>query len=199
MAHKLAERERELRAANRHFEELASIDGLCGLANRRALDARLEADWQNAAVFGRPIGLLLIDVDHFKVFNDTLGHVEGDSCLRMVAEALASVATGEAYFAARYGGDEFALLLPGADEAETAAVAERLRKVIENLRVGNAGTARGRITVSIGAASRVPAEGERPELSACRRRHRPLRRQASRPRHRRGPREHPARRRRLIP
>jgi diguanylate cyclase with GGDEF domain/HAMP domain-containing protein len=88
MAIKLGERDRELRSANRDLEALASIDSLSGLANRRSFDARLEAEWQRAASLKRPIALMMIDVDHFKLFNDNHGHVEGDQCLRMIAEAL---------------------------------------------------------------------------------------------------------------
>ncbi len=163
MTQRLAVRERELRAANRHFEELASIDGLCGLANRRAFDARLQDEWQRAARARRPLGLLLFDIDRFKTFNDGCGHLEGDNCLRQVGEALASVATGVGDVAARFGGDEFALLLPGADEPHTVAVAERLRKAIHALRIARRGPGPAHVTISIGAAASVPKTDEHPE------------------------------------
>ncbi len=162
MTKRLAQRDRELRAANRHFEELASIDGLCALANRRAFDARIGLEWENALAQRQPLGLLLFDVDHFKSFNDGRGHLEGDNCLRQVGEALASVATGKGDFAARYGGDEFALLLPGGDEAHALAVAERLRRAVEALQIP-APAPSGRVTLSIGAASLVPSAGETPD------------------------------------
>jgi diguanylate cyclase (GGDEF)-like protein len=165
MTQRLAVRDRELRAANRHFEELASIDGLCGLANRRAFDGRLEDEWQRAIKTRRPLGLLLFDIDRFKAFNDGCGHLEGDNCLRQVGEALASVATGSGDVAARFGGDEFALLLPGADEPHAIAVAERLRKAIQTLRIARPGTGPGpaHVTISIGAAASIPESCERPE------------------------------------
>ncbi len=115
MAMKLAERERELRSANRHLEELASIDSLSGLANRRSFDERFKAEWHHSTELKRPIGLLMIDVDHFKLFNDRYGHLKGDHCLRRIGEALASLSRGNADFAARYGGEEFVLLLANAN------------------------------------------------------------------------------------
>jgi PleD family two-component response regulator len=88
MARSLAAREEELRIANAHLEELASIDGLSGLPNRRSFDAALNAEWRRAAKVGRPLALLMIDVDHFKPFNDRHGHVEGDECLRLIGEVI---------------------------------------------------------------------------------------------------------------
>jgi diguanylate cyclase (GGDEF)-like protein len=159
MAQKLADREKELRAANRHLEELASIDSLSGLANRRGFDARLAADWQRACRLKHAVALLMIDVDHFKQFNDRYGHVEGDVCLRRVGRLLKSVATDDD-FPARYGGEEFALLLPGADLAKAAVVGERLRRTVEDLHIANASSPNGQVTVSVGVASFIPATGE---------------------------------------
>jgi diguanylate cyclase (GGDEF)-like protein len=156
MAQRLAERERELKAANRHLTQLATSDGLSGLANRRGFDARLQAEWQIAAEFKRPVALLMVDVDHFKLFNDRYGHVEGDTGLRAVGEVLAAAAGTEANFAARYGGEEFALLLPGADLEKALEIAERLRRQVEELRIANAGAPCGLVTVSIGVASFMP-------------------------------------------
>lgn len=156
MAQRLAERERELRTANRHLAELATSDGLSGLANRRGFDARLAAEWELAAELQRPIGLLMIDVDHFKQFNDRYGHLEGDHCLRGVGEVLAKISKGEADFAARYGGEEFALLLPGATVDKAVEIAERLRRTVESLSFVNAQSPWGFVTVSVGVASFVP-------------------------------------------
>jgi Diguanylate cyclase, GGDEF domain/HAMP domain len=102
MAQRLAERERGFGAANLHLTELASSDELSGLGNRRGFDARLQAEWELAAELRRPIGLLMLDVDHFKLFNDRYGHIEGDHCLRGVGEALSKITRGEADFPARY-------------------------------------------------------------------------------------------------
>ncbi len=115
MAAKLAEREEELRIANQHLEELASLDGLTGLANRRGFDRQLERDWQQAGERRTPLALMMIDIDHFKLYNDRYGHVAGDTCLRAVGEMLSLVTLDHAVLVARYGGEEFALLLPGLD------------------------------------------------------------------------------------
>ncbi len=163
MARKLAEREHDLRSVNRHLAELATSDGLSGLANRRGFDARLEAEWELATEFKRPIGLLMIDVDHFKLFNDCYGHVEGDNCLRAIGEALATMASGKADFAARYGGEEFALLLPGATVETAVEFAERLRRNVENLGIANAQAPAGHVTISLGVASFMPRENEKAE------------------------------------
>ena len=128
MARKLAAREEELRIANQHLEELASLDGLTGLANRRGFDRQLEREWRRAAERRQPLALMMIDIDHFKLYNDRYGHVTGDACLRAVGETLSLVTLEEAVLVARYGGEEFALLLPGLDLERTAALAEEARK-----------------------------------------------------------------------
>ena len=115
MAKKLAEREEELRIANEHLEELASLDGLTGLANRRGFDRQLEQEWRRAGEINEPVALMMIDIDHFKLYNDRYGHVSGDTCLRSVGETLSLVTLENAVLVARYGGEEFALLLPGLD------------------------------------------------------------------------------------
>jgi diguanylate cyclase (GGDEF)-like protein len=163
MARKLADREQELRAANSHLEELASSDPLSGLANRRGFDARLAADWQRAGKLNRPIALLMIDVDHFKLFNDRYGHVEGDVCLRRIGKLLRDAATGEDDLPARYGGEEFALLMPGADVDTALATAERLRHAVEGLCIAHAASPTGQVTVSIGCASLAPEVGRNTE------------------------------------
>jgi diguanylate cyclase (GGDEF)-like protein len=163
MTRKLAEREQELHSANRHLTALAASDSLSGLANRRSFDARLESEWQIAAEFKRPIALLMIDVDHFKLFNDRYGHVEGDNCLRGVAEVLAAMASGEADFAARYGGEEFALLLPGVAMETAVATAGRLRRRIEKLGIAHTETPAGTVTISIGVAAFVPRQNDKAE------------------------------------
>jgi diguanylate cyclase (GGDEF)-like protein len=163
MAHRLAEREQQLRDANSHLQELASSDALSGLANRRSFDSRLAADWQRAGKFGRPVALLMIDVDHFKLFNDRYGHVEGDVCLRRIGKLLRETATGEDDLPARYGGEEFALLLAGADIHTALARGERLRRAVEALCIAHASSPNGQVTVSVGVASLIPALTAPPE------------------------------------
>jgi hypothetical protein len=124
MAAKLAAREEELQIANQHLEELASLDGLTGLANRRGFDRELERTWRQADECRRPLALMMIDIDHFKLFNDRYGHVRGDACLHAVGETLSLVALNEAVVVARYGGEEFAMLLPGLDLERAIELAE---------------------------------------------------------------------------
>ncbi|MBI3436336.1 MAG: GGDEF domain-containing protein [Proteobacteria bacterium] len=157
MAGKLAKRENDLRSANRHLEELASIDSLSGLANRRSFDARLEAEWRRARVTGEPVSLLMIDVDHFKLFNDTYGHLSGDHCLRLVGETIMAAAGRSSDFAARYGGEEFTLLLPGAPADKAIDIAEALRCAIVERNITNAAAPAKLVTVSIGVGSLYPA------------------------------------------
>jgi diguanylate cyclase (GGDEF)-like protein len=156
MARKLAAREEELRIANQHLEELASLDGLTGLANRRGFDRQLEAEWRRAAERSEPLALMMIDIDHFKLFNDRYGHVRGDACLRAVGETLSLVTLDDAVLVARYGGEEFALLLPGLDVERVTALADEARRSIEDLLITHAESSRGHVTISIGVDSMVP-------------------------------------------
>jgi diguanylate cyclase (GGDEF)-like protein len=160
MARKLAAREEELCIANQHLDELASLDGLTGLANRRGFDRQLEREWQNANERREPIALMMIDIDYFKLYNDRYGHVAGDTCLRSVGETLSLVTLETAVLVARYGGEEFALLLPGLDLKRTTALAEEARKSIEDLLITHAESPCGYVTVSIGVESLVPEEGQ---------------------------------------
>jgi diguanylate cyclase (GGDEF)-like protein len=112
---------------------LAAIDGLTGLANRRHFDERLENEWARARREGTTLSLLMIDVDHFKKFNDRYGHPAGDACLRSVAGVLAAQVRRPADLAARYGGEEFVLLLPDADAAGCQQVGKRIRESLAAL------------------------------------------------------------------
>jgi diguanylate cyclase (GGDEF)-like protein len=156
MAAKLAEREEELKIANQHLDELASLDGLSGLANRRGFDRELEREWQRAVERREALALMMIDVDHFKLFNDRYGHVAGDTCLRAVGETLSLVTLENAVLVARYGGEEFALLLPGLDIEWAKALAEDARRAVEDLLISHAESPCGHVTVSIGVESLVP-------------------------------------------
>jgi diguanylate cyclase (GGDEF)-like protein len=158
MARKLAAREEELQIANEHLEELASLDGLTGLANRRGFDRELEHAWRQAGERRQPLALMMIDIDHFKLFNDRYGHVRGDACLRAVGETLSLVTLEQAVLVARYGGEEFALLLPGLDLEPATALAEEARRAIEDLLIAHAEAECGLVTISIGVESVVPAQ-----------------------------------------
>jgi len=138
---------------------LAISDGLTGLSNRRHFDERLADEWARARRDGTALSLLLIDVDHFKKFNDLYGHQAGDRCLRTVATALAAQAQRPAAMAARYGGEEFALLLPSTDAAGCAEVGERVRAALHEQAMPHSGNPPSRIvTVSLGAATLVPSQ-----------------------------------------
>jgi diguanylate cyclase (GGDEF)-like protein len=156
MAAKLAAREEELQIANQHLDELASLDGLSGLANRRGFDREIEREWQKAAENGKPLALMMVDIDYFKLFNDRYGHVSGDTCLRAVGETLSLVTLEEAVLVARYGGEEFALLLPGLDVNHATALAEEARQAVEDLMIIHAESPIGHVTISVGVQATVP-------------------------------------------
>ena len=120
MAAQLSQRERELVATNDRLTVMASIDMLSGLANRRGFQSRLDFEWMKAQQYDSELSLLMIDVDHFKLYNDTYGHPEGDACLTQLGETLAGIAADTMGFAGRYGGEEFCLLLPNTGAVERA-------------------------------------------------------------------------------
>ncbi|MEH2473064.1 diguanylate cyclase (GGDEF)-like protein [Nitrobacteraceae bacterium AZCC 2161] len=163
MAAQLRGRERELRANNEQLTVLASIDMLSGLANRRGFQSRLDFEWLKAQQSGDDLALLMIDVDHFKLFNDTYGHPQGDACLARVGEALAGLAHHTSGFAGRYGGEEFCLLLPNTDVARAVQIGEMVRVAIWSLCVPHATSAYQQVTVSVGVASATPIQLEQPK------------------------------------
>lgn len=160
MAMQLADRERELLATNKRLSVLASTDVVSGLANRRSFESRLEFEWLRAMELQHPLGVLMIDVDHFKLFNDRYGHPEGDACLRAIGDLLASVATETRGFATRYGGEEFLMLLPGTDADAAAAIGEHICALVTRLSIPHLSAEEGLVTVSIGSAALTPQQGE---------------------------------------
>jgi diguanylate cyclase (GGDEF)-like protein/PAS domain S-box-containing protein len=136
---------------------LASLDGLTGLANRRHFDEKLRDEWARASRDGTALSLLLIDVDHFKGYNDQHGHQAGDECLGSVARIIAGQAQRPADLAARYGGEEFVLLLPGTEAAGCEQVGERIRQALHDLRLPNAMNLPSKcVTISLGGATGWP-------------------------------------------
>ncbi len=154
----------ELEAKNRELERLSSLDGLTGIPNRRTFDRELAEEWARATREGRPLGLILIDIDHFKGYNDHYGHQGGDEVLRRVARALEEAVRRPGDRVARYGGEEFVVILPGTDREGAATVAEALGRAVAALGIPHArNSAAGHVTISQGVAARVPRPGEGPE------------------------------------
>ncbi|HWN45380.1 MAG TPA: GGDEF domain-containing protein [Thermoanaerobaculia bacterium] len=145
----------ELEVANERLEELSLKDALTGVANRRRLQLALEDEWARSRRSRSPLAFALLDLDHFKMLNDTRGHSEGDRCLQMVARFLSGSLGRHADLVARYGGEEFAILLPETDLDGALLVAEQLREGIEELEI--------RVTASLGVASLIPAPGQKLE------------------------------------
>ena len=152
----LLERSLELAAASAALDQLAGSDALTGLANRRGFEMALERSWHSAVREGATVALLLVDVDHFKRFNDTYGHVIGDACLREVAHAVLALTRRPLDVAARYGGEELAVLMHGSSVAAAEALAERIRASVAALRIPVAAGRYATVTVSIGVAAAHP-------------------------------------------
>jgi diguanylate cyclase (GGDEF)-like protein len=138
------------------YRQLANADGLTGLANRRWFDEQLEEEWQRGLDHGQPLALLLIDVDLFKAYNDLFGHMAGDSCLRRIAEVIANGLSQDAGVASRFGGEEFAVILPDTEKDRALEVGERLRTAVAALNLPHGESPWGIQTVSIGVAVAVP-------------------------------------------
>ncbi len=145
------------------LEAMAFTDGLTGLLNRRGFDRALDAAWDMTLGTGSEISLLLLDIDHFKRFNDGFGHQAGDDCLRAVAQAITAHLDRDHTHAARYGGEEIAVILPGTGAEEAKEIGERLRRAVQELGVPNApgpGTSGpSQITVSVGVATALARLG----------------------------------------
>jgi diguanylate cyclase (GGDEF)-like protein/PAS domain S-box-containing protein len=138
------------------LEQLATRDGLTGLANRRCFDDTLHGEWQRALRQQQPLSLLMVDVDNFKQYNDAYGHLGGDECLQRIAAAVANEMRAND-LVARYGGEEFAVILPNQSLKGAAIVAERIRCRVEQLHLPNLGSQPHVVTVSIGAATALPS------------------------------------------
>ena len=157
----LVQKSEALERSNELLEQLSATDALTGLANRRQFDQHLHAEWQRSLRSQLPISLLLIDVDHFKRYNDRYGHVAGDACLRQVADILYDCAQRAGELVARYGGEEFAMLLPGADGEAAIAVAQRCMDALARARIAHGDSpVADCLTCSIGVATVVAS----PEL-----------------------------------
>jgi diguanylate cyclase (GGDEF)-like protein len=154
----------EQKLAEMALQDLATKDGLTGVANRRSLDDTLRLEWLRAQREATPLSFMLADVDHFKCFNDTYGHQKGDECLRAVAGMVSSKIFRPADLVARYGGEEFAIVMPGTDLEGAISVAERVREAVEALEIRHhTSETAAHVTMSIGVASTIPSQTGKPE------------------------------------
>tara|TARA_E500000305_G_scaffold5164_3_gene4370 strand:+ start:3468 stop:6383 length:2916 start_codon:yes stop_codon:yes gene_type:complete len=157
-------RTRELQIALSKVQEISRIDSLTGLANRRFLDENLESTWAQCGEQHAPVSIIMLDIDCFKQYNDAVGHIAGDECLRKVAEALQSGVLRDEDLVARYGGEEFLALLPGADVGAVTQVAQRIRSLVKDLRIPHPNSpVSDYLTVSVGGATAWPAEKGTPD------------------------------------
>jgi diguanylate cyclase (GGDEF)-like protein/PAS domain S-box-containing protein len=161
--------EQQLVSLQKEMEELSFRDGLTGVANRRRFDAIIELEWSNARRNRQPLSLLMMDIDYFKQYNDRYGHLEGDTCLKHVARVLGSAATRARDLLARFGGEEFVLVLPETDEAAAGKLAERCRGLVLAEQIPHESSPIGSVlTLSIGAGTVIPGHDDelRPFIDA---------------------------------
>lgn len=151
---------RHIRAQNDRLSRISYSDPLTGIANRRAFDEKLATIWADAVRSGEPVGMLMLDIDHFKRFNDTYGHPAGDDCLTKVAGAIAEATRGRSDIAARLGGEEFGIILHNGDVRTARAIARRIHEGVAALRIPHAASPTASfLSVSIGTAEALPIDG----------------------------------------
>ena len=149
----------DLEISNRRLKQLAEIDDLTQLYNRRSMDRCLKDEWERHVRSAKSLSLLFIDIDFFKQYNDAYGHHEGDQCLICVATVLQNYAQRATDMAVRFGGEEFAIILPETDQANAINLAENIRQAIEDLNIFHSGSKIANVlTVSIGIATTVPTQ-----------------------------------------
>lgn len=147
----------ERKRLEKELWRLSYLDGLTGVANRRHFEDTLDQEWNRAAREGKPLSLVMCDIDFFKAYNDTCGHQSGDDCLKKVARALSGILKRPGDLVARYGGEEFVIILPGADAKSAVFVIEELRSGVEALEIAHPNSpVCGCVTVSLGVASIIP-------------------------------------------
>lgn len=153
----MEELQQQLEETNEQLLMLSTTDGLTGLFNKRRFEQLYTEEWERASRTETSLSLIMLDIDHFKMFNDTFGHHLGDDCLRTVAKALRQMELRELDRIARVGGEEFAIVLPDTDQLGAELVAERVRKVITDLRIPhNDASGRSIVTASFGVSSIFP-------------------------------------------
>jgi diguanylate cyclase (GGDEF)-like protein len=167
LEHAVVDQHAALQEANHRLTEMASRDQLTGLFNRRHFERTLAQEWARAHRQRRPIALVMVDIDHFKALNDSLGHVAGDEALRAVASVIAQCARRAGDIAARFGGEEFVVLLPGAHDGYLYDLAEEIRGAVEALELHHPATPLQRVTVSVGVAAVMVPTSLEPTLVAA--------------------------------
>jgi diguanylate cyclase (GGDEF)-like protein len=164
LAQLVSERTRDLEQANQMLSRFSYLDAVTGIANRRNFDDCLELEWRRVRREGAPLSLIMVDIDHFKAFNDTYGHQQGDECLKAVAQALRRSLHRPGDLCARYGGEEFAAILPGTDAEGALQVAEGLRASVEGLGLLHASSAvAATVTVSVGVGIALSGDESTPQ------------------------------------
>lgn len=159
----LQESQQKLQETNLELLRLTNTDGLTGIANRRYFDEYLHAEWRRARREQTEISMLLIDVDHFKGYNDTYGHVAGDEVLRRIATAIQAACRRPGDLAARFGGEEFAMILPKTSPESLGRLGETVRLAVEELGIEHSASSTGsRVTISGGGATLIPGDGDVP-------------------------------------
>lgn len=154
----------ELKRQRDMLSKLAMLDGLTGLPNRRAFDDQFEREWRRALRNGTEICLIMIDIDHFKQYNDAYGHLDGDGCLKLIASALEKRLDRPGDFVARYGGEEFVCLLPETSAQGGGVMAEKLRAAVQELGIPHQTSPTApSVTISLGVACAVPGPSDTPE------------------------------------
>jgi two-component system, chemotaxis family, response regulator WspR len=157
----LHESQRQLVEINLELQRLTNVDGLTGLSNRRSLNEFLELQWRQAVREQSPFSILMIDVDNFKPYNDTYGHLAGDDVLKKIAVALQTIFRRPTDIAARFGGEEFIMLLSATEASAAHCLGEALCQRVANLRIAHSGSPPlNRVTVSIGGACTLPQHGD---------------------------------------
>ena len=155
----------KLAEANRILQKLSSLDSLTGISNRRIFDETLKKEWSRSLRNEKSLGLVMLDIDFFKLYNDHYGHQSGDDCLKKVAKCLASTIHRDTDFLARYGGEEFSVILPDTDLNGAVKVAEKMRLAIKNLRIEHAkSNISDVVSISLGVSAVLPSKTTVPEV-----------------------------------
>jgi len=159
------ERTAALERLNQELQRLTATDGLTGVANRRRFDEALDHEWRRAVRAQAPLACVMLDIDHFKLFNDRYGHLQGDACLRQIARCLVTAVRRAGDLVARYGGEEFAIVLPGTSVQGAAQLAEHLRASVEAMSITHESSDTApHVTVSVGVAVTTPVMGITPQV-----------------------------------